>query len=516
MNTLQTLGTCNTNKPNDIPPKYPQGGGGRVQKEKSQTSIIGYFRSNERRGAISLPFFFVFNQQRLFPVSRPIRIVDNRMRVVDLSDCTIPKLTRLRYILRMLQIPVRRCEQLIRLAESIMRAQSRIDVERIIQPLAIIDRSVFDHVDGSVNVVYRLIVVMLHRTPRPSIVQIVACRAQIAQRMQISRVWSRNLSCLHRHRGRCHRNTGGKNHQTYVVEHLPFSLGCVVSCTHPSIPTLPRKVVHNIYNCLQSCKQILHRAVYRHEFNRPIISPPHHAILSSDMYKRVLLKLSGEALAAGKGFGIDAVFIHKIAAEIAAVHALGCEIGIVVGGGNFFRGVAQQAIDMDRVAADHMGMLSTVINAIALQDAIEKLGLVCRVMSAIQIHQVAEPYIRRRAMRHLEKGRVVIFAAGTGNPFFSTDTAAALRAMEIQADVLLKATSVDGIYTADPKKDEDATKFDSISYSDILRLNLRVMDTTAVSLCKDNNMPMMVFSMREPGNIVRVVKGERIGSLVTA
>jgi uridylate kinase len=228
------------------------------------------------------------------------------------------------------------------------------------------------------------------------------------------------------------------------------------------------------------------------------------------MYKRVLLKISGEALAAGKGFGIDAVFIHKIAAEIAAVHALGCEIAIVVGGGNFFRGVAQQAIDMDRVAADHMGMLSTVINAIALQDAIEKLGLFCRVMSAIEMHEVAEPYIRRRAMRHLEKNRIVIFAAGTGNPFFSTDTAASLRAMEIKADILLKATSVDGIYTADPKVDDKAT------YSEMLRLNLRVMDTTAVSLCKDNNMPMMVFSMREPGNIVRVVSGEKIGSLVTA
>jgi uridylate kinase len=233
------------------------------------------------------------------------------------------------------------------------------------------------------------------------------------------------------------------------------------------------------------------------------------------MYKRILLKLSGEALAAGSGFGIDAIFIHKVAAELAAVHALGCEIGIVVGGGNFFRGVAQQAIDMDRVAADHMGMLSTVINAIALQDAIEKLDINCRVMSAIQIHQVAEPYIRRRAMRHLEKGRIVIFAAGTGNPFFSTDTAASLRAMEIKADILLKATSVDGIYTADPKLHADVTKFEQISYSDILRLNLRVMDASAVSLCRDNNMPMMVFSMKEPGNIVRVVQGEPLGSLVT-
>ncbi len=234
------------------------------------------------------------------------------------------------------------------------------------------------------------------------------------------------------------------------------------------------------------------------------------------MYKRILLKLSGEALAAGKGFGIDAIFIHKIAEEIAAVHALGCEIAIVVGGGNFFRGVAQQAIDMDRVAADHMGMLSTVINAIALQDAIEKRGLFCRVMSAIEMHQVAEPYIRRKAVRHLEKNRVIIFAAGTGNPYFSTDTAASLRAMEIKADILLKATSVDGIYTADPKKDPTATKFDTITYDEVLRRNLKVMDTTAVSLCRDNNMPMMVFSMREQGNITRVVAGEQLGSLVVA
>src|SRR5450755_4390129 len=204
------------------------------------------------------------------------------------------------------------------------------------------------------------------------------------------------------------------------------------------------------------------------------------------MYKRILLKISGEALAAGRGFGIDAIFIHKVAAEIAAIHALGCQIGIVVGGGNFSRGVAQQAIDMDRVAADHMGMLSTVINAIALQDAIEKLDINCRVMSAISIHQVAEPYISRRAIRHLEKGRIIIFAAGTGNPYFSTDTAASLRAMEIGADILLKATSVDGIYSADPKLDSSATKFAEISYAEILRLNLRVMDTAAVSLCRDN------------------------------
>lgn len=234
------------------------------------------------------------------------------------------------------------------------------------------------------------------------------------------------------------------------------------------------------------------------------------------MYKRVLLKLSGEALAAGRGFGVDALFVSAVAHEIAEAARSGCQIGIVVGGGNFFRGVAEQAIHMDRVAADHMGMLSTVINAIALQDAIEKTGIPVRVMSAIQMHQVAEPYIRRRAIRHLEKGRVVIFAAGTGNPYFSTDTAASLRAMEIGAEVLLKATSVDGIYNADPKKVPDAVKFDQITYMDILKLGLQVMDTTAVSLCKDNNLPMIIFSMRERGNILRVIEGEKLGSLVTA
>jgi uridylate kinase len=234
------------------------------------------------------------------------------------------------------------------------------------------------------------------------------------------------------------------------------------------------------------------------------------------MYKRVLLKLSGEALAAGRGFGVDALFVSAVAHEIAEAARSGCQIGIVVGGGNFFRGVAEQAIHMDRVAADHMGMLSTVINAIALQDAIEKTGIHVRVMSAIQMHQVAEPYIRRRAIRHLEKGRVVIFAAGTGNPYFSTDTAASLRAMEIGAEVLLKATSVDGIYTADPKKDATATKYETITYMDIIKQGLQVMDTTAVSLCKDNNLPMIIFSMREKGNILRVIEGQKLGSLVTA
>jgi uridylate kinase len=234
------------------------------------------------------------------------------------------------------------------------------------------------------------------------------------------------------------------------------------------------------------------------------------------MYKRILLKLSGEALAAGRGFGVDVDTVHKLCAEIAEVRKQGIELAIVVGGGNFFRGVADQAKHMDRVAADHMGMLGTVINSLAFQDALEKNGVHSRVMSAIEMNQVAEPYIRRRAIRHLEKGRVVIFAAGTGNPYFSTDTAASLRAMEIKADVLLKATKVDGIYSADPVLTKDAVKFDEITYYDILRLGLKVMDMTAVSLCKDNNMPMIIFDMNQPGNILRVASGERVGSLVTA
>lgn len=234
------------------------------------------------------------------------------------------------------------------------------------------------------------------------------------------------------------------------------------------------------------------------------------------MYKRILLKLSGEALAAGRGFGVDGDRVHEISLEIAAIRDLGVEIAIVVGGGNFFRGVAEQARDMDRVSADHMGMLATVINSLALQDALEKCDVQTRVMSAIEMNQVAEPYIRRRAIRHLEKGRVVIFAAGTGNPFFSTDTAASLRAMEIKADVLLKATKVEGIYDADPVIAKDAVKFEQISYMEILRLGLKVMDSTAVSLCKDNNLPVIIFNMNRPGNILRVVSGEKVGSLVTA
>jgi uridylate kinase len=234
------------------------------------------------------------------------------------------------------------------------------------------------------------------------------------------------------------------------------------------------------------------------------------------MYKRIVLKLSGEVLAGPKGFGLDAEKISGITNEIADVHGLGVQIGLVVGGGNIFRGLSSQASSMDRVSADNMGMLSTVINAIALQDALEQRGIQCRVMTAVFMNQVAEPYIRRRAVRHLEKGRVVIFAAGIGNPFFSTDTAASLRAMEIKAEVLLKATKVEGVYSADPTLDKTAVKFDQLTYMDILQKGLKVMDLTAVSLCKDNNLPMIIFNLNHTGNIKRVVLGEKVGSLVTA
>ena len=238
--------------------------------------------------------------------------------------------------------------------------------------------------------------------------------------------------------------------------------------------------------------------------------------MSTPVFKRILLKISGEALAAGQGFGVDSRRVQEIAAELQEVHSLGVQIAVVVGGGNFFRGVAEQARDMDRVSADHMGMLATVINALALQDSLEKLGVYTRVMSAIEMNQVAEPFIRRRALRHLEKGRLVIFAAGTGNPYFSTDTAASLRAMEIKADVILKATKVDGIYDADPFLVKDAKMFDQISYMDVLRKGLQVMDSAAISLCKDNNLPIIIFNLNRTGNIKRVLTGEKIGSLVSA
>ena len=216
-----------------------------------------------------------------------------------------------------------------------------------------------------------------------------------------------------------------------------------------------------------------------------------------------------------KGFGIDPQVALGVADEVAEAHALGAEIGIVIGGGNIFRGIRAEALDMDRVTADHMGMLATVINSLALQDSLEKRGLATRVLSAIEMHQIAEPLIRRRALRHLEKGRVVIFAAGTGNPYFSTDTAAALRAMEIRAEILMKATKVRGIYSADPETHPEAVHYGQISYLKVLEQGLKVMDATAVTTCMDNNLPILIFNLRDSGNIIRAVRGEPIGSLIT-
>src|SRR5438128_7729430 len=231
-------------------------------------------------------------------------------------------------------------------------------------------------------------------------------------------------------------------------------------------------------------------------------------------YKRILLKLSGESFQGPQGFGIHGETIQGIARELKDVHALGVQTAIMVGGGNIFRGARQKGFEIERATGDYMGMLATVINALALQDALEKVGVFTRVLSAIEMHQVCEPFIRRRAMRHLEKGRVVIFGAGTGNPYFSTDTAAALRAMEMKADVILKATRVEGIYSADPEKVADAKFFSQVTYRDVLHQDLKVMDSTASSLCMDNGMPIVVFSMNQFGNIKRVVMGERVGSTV--
>ena len=236
--------------------------------------------------------------------------------------------------------------------------------------------------------------------------------------------------------------------------------------------------------------------------------------METPVFKRILLKLSGEALAANQGFGIDTTRIHEVAGEIKDVHSLGVHIAIVVGGGNFFRGVAQQAKDMDRVSADHMGMLATVINGLALQDALEKQGVYTRVQTAIEMNQVAEPFIRRRAIRHLEKGRIVIFAAGTSNPYFSTDTAATLRGLEVHAEVVAKATRVDGVYDKDPLKHSDAVRFSEIGYSDVLSRNLRVMDASAVAMCRDNQLPIVVFNLNVRGNIMRMAMGEPIGTLI--
>ena len=231
-------------------------------------------------------------------------------------------------------------------------------------------------------------------------------------------------------------------------------------------------------------------------------------------YRRILLKLSGEALMGNKGYGIDPPVLSQLADEIIDVHSLGVEIALVIGGGNIFRGVAASTTGMDRASADYMGMLATVINSLALQDALESRGAKTRVMTAIEIARLAEPYIRRRAIRHLEKGRLVIFGAGTGNPFFTTDTAASLRAMEIGADIVMKATRVDGVYDKDPKKFKDARMFRRLSYLDVLTRNLAVMDSTAISLCHDNKLPILVFNMTKVGNIRRVVLGEPLGTLV--
>ncbi|MGE0445287.1 MAG: UMP kinase [Vicinamibacterales bacterium] len=233
------------------------------------------------------------------------------------------------------------------------------------------------------------------------------------------------------------------------------------------------------------------------------------------VYTRILLKLSGEALMGDQQFGVDPAVATRIARDIGDIQRLGVQTAIVIGGGNIFRGLAASARGMDRATADYMGMLATVINALALQDALEQQNVLTRVVTAIEMRAVAEPFIRRRAVRHLEKGRVVIFAAGTGNPYFTTDTAAALRAMEMKADVILKGTKVDGIYTADPMLDKDATKYTTISYLQVLERQLKVMDATAISLCMDNKLPIVVFNLREPGNIRRVVLGESIGTTVS-
>lgn len=236
--------------------------------------------------------------------------------------------------------------------------------------------------------------------------------------------------------------------------------------------------------------------------------------MKKSIYKRILLKLSGEALAGPQGTGINTAVIKQIALDIKAAHDTGVEIGLVIGGGNIFRGIAASAQGMDRASSDYMGMLATCINSLALQDALEKANVPTRVQSAIEMAEIAEPYIRRRAIRHLEKGRLVIFGAGTGNPYFTTDTAAALRGMEINAEVLMKATKVDGIYDKDPTKNSDAKKYDKISYIDVLKQGLEVMDSTAISLCMDNKLPIITFDLAKPGNILKAVQGESIGTIV--
>ena len=233
-------------------------------------------------------------------------------------------------------------------------------------------------------------------------------------------------------------------------------------------------------------------------------------------YKRILVKLSGEALLGTTEFGIDPVVLKRIASEVLEIQRMGVQVACVIGGGNIFRGVAGGSVGMDRATADYMGMLATVMNALAMQDAIEKLGGEARTMSAIKINEVCEDFIRRRAIRHLEKGRVTLFAAGIGNPFFTTDSAAALRAVEVGADLLLKATKVDGIYSADPKRDATATRYDHLTYNQVIERRLEVMDTAAIALCRENKLPLRIYDMTQPGNLMRIMKGEPVGTLVDA
>lgn len=234
----------------------------------------------------------------------------------------------------------------------------------------------------------------------------------------------------------------------------------------------------------------------------------------SPAYKRILLKLSGESLTGEKEFGIEADIVNRFADEVKKIYDMGIQIGIVIGGGNIFRGLSEKAKEMDRVQADYMGMLATVINSLALQDALEQNGMQTRVMTAIEMREIAEPFIRRRAVRHLEKGRIVIFGSGTGNPYFTTDTAAVLRAVEIEADVILKGTRVDGVYDADPEKKKDAFKFDQLSYMEVVKRGLKVMDTTAITLSMDNKLPIIVFNFNKPDNLKRIISGELIGTKV--
>jgi uridylate kinase len=247
---------------------------------------------------------------------------------------------------------------------------------------------------------------------------------------------------------------------------------------------------------------------------RPFCPPGTHRMPADIQYKRILLKLSGEALMGSSDYGIDPKVLQRLAREIIEVQEAGVQVGVVIGGGNIFRGAGLQASGMDRVTGDHMGMLATVMNALAMQDAIEKAGGYARTMSAIKINEVCEDFIRRRAIRHLEKGRIALFAAGTGNPFFTTDSAAALRAIEIGADLLLKATKVDGVYSADPRKDKNARRYEQLSYDDVIQRNLQVMDTSAIALARDNRIPLRIYDMSREGDLMRIMRGEKIGTLV--